>query len=366
MMSLEIRLFGAFRVRDRARGATHPLAGKVRDLFAYLLLQRESTHAREHLAGLFWGDSDDEKARHCLNTTLWRLNRTLIAIGDSSHQHLRIDARNIGFNVASDCWIDVVEFETRCNWAEKMDSADSEQKANLYRQAVSFYDGDLLTDCYEDWCVIERERFRCMYARALKWLVTYYAGERDYATAIDYARRSLACDPLHEEVHRQLIQMYLALGQPADALRQFRSCEEVIRCELAQDLMPETRALLPQITGFAAKAPLVSAHRESSPQMPLADIPDHDPMRTLMAATTCLRDAFETLEAGRGSLQRAFLLLQDAVQGMSEASARSDDRVGWHRYMSQISQARDILAMLGRSMDGEAAISRQAGIRLVQ
>src|ERR1700709_2549213 len=155
MGTLEITLFGTLDVQ-RA-GDTHALflSGKVKQLFAYLLLNRHTNHPREHLAGLFWGDEDDRRARHCLNTALWRLNRILSHPQLHTTADLRIDAQSIGFNTASNYWLDVDEFETRCTLAEQIGPDAPIEQAELYRQAVACYPADLLVDCYEDWCLIE-------------------------------------------------------------------------------------------------------------------------------------------------------------------------------------------------------------------
>lgn len=367
MTSLEIRVFGSLRLQDRETGAIRPLNGKVRDLFSYLLVAREVVHSREQLAGLFWGDRDDEKARHCLNTTLWRLNRLLASAGASNH--LRIGAYTIGFNTVSDCWIDVVEFETRCNWAEATGNTAPEQQALLYSQAVAFYDGDLLTDCYEDWCVIERERLRCLYSRALKWLITYHIARNDYAPAIEYARRALICDPLYEEVHRQLMQMYLAMGQPTDALRQYRACEEIVRRELAQEPMPETQAFLGQILGLTPKlAASGSTHAPARSGRPEPAIPyERDPADTLAAAATQLCDAAEALQYSHGQLRRVSALLQDTIRDVSNTISALEDKMIWKQCSAQLSRASDALAVIAESLDGAPrAVGTQAPIRLVQ
>ena len=367
MTSLEIRVFGSLRLQDRETGAIRPLNGKVRDLFSYLLVAREVVHSREQLAGLFWGDRDDEKARHCLNTTLWRLNRLLASAGASNH--LRIGAYTIGFNTVSDCWIDVVEFETRCNWAEATGNTAPEQQALLYSQAVAFYDGDLLTDCYEDWCVIERERLRCLYSRALKWLITYHIARDDYAPAIEYARRALVCDPLYEEVHRQLMQMYLAMGQPTDALRQYRACEEIVRRELAQEPMPETQAFLGQILGLtpnlAASGPPHAPARSGRPE---PTIPyERDPADTLAASAAQWCDAAEELQYSHGQLRRVSALLQDTIRDVSNTISALEDKMIWKQCSAQLSRASDALAMIAESLDGAPrAVGTQAPIRLVQ
>jgi DNA-binding SARP family transcriptional activator len=366
--SLEIRVFGSLRLQDRETGIVRPLNGKVRDLFSYLLVARDVVHSREQLAGIFWGDRDGEKARHCLNTTLWRLNRLLAATGTSNH--LRIGAYNIGFNVASDCWIDVVEFETRCNWAEATGNTSPQQQALLYSQAVTFYDGDLLTDCYEDWCVIERERLRCLYARALKWLISYHLSRKEYAPAIEYARRALACDPLYEEVHRQLMQIYLALGQPTDALRQYRACEEIVRRELAQEPMPETQAFLGQILGLAPNLAVVNPNSAPVAAAPVAAARTAGYGRdadALAAAAAQLCQAAETLEHSHGQLRRVSILLQDTIREVSGTIAALEDKVLWKQCSAPLSRASDALTVIAESLDSAPRVIGASGsIRLVQ
>ena len=43
----------------------------------------------------------------------------------------------------------IAEFESRVALADNASTSD--QQAALYRQAITFYSGDLLTDCYEEW-----------------------------------------------------------------------------------------------------------------------------------------------------------------------------------------------------------------------
>jgi len=254
MSAVRIRLLGGFELEFENQRTQRFPSRKARDLFAYLVLHRNSLHSREQLAGLFWGDVDDEHARRSLNTALWRARQMLPALHqDAAAQHvLRVTPREIGINNASKVWIDAAEFESRCALAEQ--SADREQQIALYAQAVSFYQGDLLPDCYEDWCIVERERLQYRYLGALSRLVRHHSAAGDHQLAIGYANRILACDPLREEVHRDLIRFHLAAGQTAAAVRQYRACEEVLRSELGTEPLPETRQILAAALAAPARA----------------------------------------------------------------------------------------------------------------
>lgn len=242
MSTLEIRMFGTMSLERDGHPLNHVPSRRVRDLLSYLLLGRDSAHSREHLAGVFWGDLEISRARHSFNTALWRLRRLLEHEGRGS-DYLHVDSRHVGFNVGSDFRLDVAEFEHRCDWAAQIENHSASKAADLYRQAVDLYRGDLLTDCYDDWCLVERERLRRLYLQALDNLLAFHSARGDLMQAIDLAARILKSDPLREEVHRDLIELYAAAGQPAAALRQYRLCETTLRRELGIEPMPETQAL---------------------------------------------------------------------------------------------------------------------------
>lgn len=308
MGTLEIRLFGVFQIDRDGRSLLRSSSRRVRDLFCYLLLNRDQPQAREQVAGILWGDLDDRRARNCLNTALWRL-QTALSESASGTPYLTVDAQRMRVNLASDIWIDVVEFEARCAWAAQTPPDNPEQRAAFYRQAVELYTGDLLVDCFEDWCIIEREHLQHLYLHALGWLLGWHSSTGQLDQAIDCGRRILAIDPLREEVHRDLIQLYLDAGQRAAALRQYRACESAIRRELGVEPMPETRALLQGIVG-PVDLP-VSQH-----PAPLHRVRPHDPEvgEDLVAALSRLRDAGSAFDAARHQLAGAVALVEEALR----------------------------------------------------
>ena len=292
--TLRITLFGSLHLERDGQPLDRFPSRKVRDLFAYLVLNRHTSHPREVLAGLLWGDADDDRARHSLNTTLWRLNGVL---GDQAARCLRVTAQEIGFFPPSEHWLDVAEFESRCALAARATAA--EEQAILYGQAVSFYRGDLLPDCYEQWCSLERDRLQVVYLRALSCLVGYHRERGEHDAAIDCARRILSVDVLREEVHRDLMQLYLAARQPSAALRQYRQCEDILQRELAVTPDRATQALLSRI---------LAADREQS--QPALEALAHEP-----GATPLLAELARELAASAA-------LLREAVDAFNQVQAR--------------------------------------------
>src|SRR5215470_5087532 len=74
---------------------------------------------------------------------------------------------------------------------------------------------------------------------------------QDYAGAIGYAQDILDRDALREDVHRELMRLFLLNGQRAMALHQFEICRGALRKELAIEPMRETLAVYQRIADSA-------------------------------------------------------------------------------------------------------------------
>lgn len=61
--------------------------------------------------------------------------------------------------------------------------------------------------------------------------------------AIEFVRRILFYNPLHEESHQRLMRLFVQAGDYASALQQYRQCAEILERELGLKPMPETEAL---------------------------------------------------------------------------------------------------------------------------
>ena len=298
MAHVEIRLFGPLSILREGQPITTLQGRKGRDLLSYLALRHAVPHSREQLAALFWGDRDEKHARHCFNTALWRLQTALDSGGSAVGHWLRVDGQTVTFCPDATITVDVVEFEQRCGLADGLSPAEADRQAALWRSAIDLYRGDLLTDCYEDWCLADRERLQRRYVRSLRRLVQYYRQRGEFGLAIDDAQRILACDPLREEVHRDLIHLYIAAGQPTAALRQYRACLDALKRELGVAPMEETTLLVQHL--------LYGSARGSEEPAPAAILPAGPPhalsgslgegVEMMLQVCQQLRDIASTLE----------------------------------------------------------------------
>src|SRR5688572_11726531 len=144
---LEVRLIGKFDIQCDGKPVT--VSSRVaQSLFAYLILNAGTSYRREKLAGMFWPDATEEKARAYLRHELWRIRKALSS--QSKDEYLFADDINISFNPSAEYSVDVTALE---NVSE---IASGKELMN----ALSAYQGELLPGFYNDWIVLAREHMQ--------------------------------------------------------------------------------------------------------------------------------------------------------------------------------------------------------------
>jgi len=112
---------------------------------------------------------------------------------------------------------------------------------------ITLYQGDLYAGIYSDWCLVERERLAQRHLQALDKLMQCHIGRNDFEMAIEVGQSILSIDPLHEEVHRNLIFSYGRLSRRSEAAAQFQLCADRLMLELKVFPMPETVRVYQQV-----------------------------------------------------------------------------------------------------------------------
>lgn len=255
MPPLRIQLFGGLRLTRGGSELPSFPTQKSRDLFAFLALNGTRRYPRDVLMGRFCGDAPERVARKHLRTDLWRI-RTVVEQGAARGSCLHVEGDQVAFNIDGGHWVDVDVFERRLDAAgPDRGGALAAEGAEALREAVALYGGDLLDGVYDDWCLFERERLRLRYVTALERLMRHHGERGDWAEAALHGQRLLACDPLREHVHRDLMRFYAHMGDPAAALRQFAVCERLLRQELDAEPTRETLAVRDEIRAGVHRPP---------------------------------------------------------------------------------------------------------------
>ena len=223
---LEVRLSGTFDIKYDGKPVTIS-SRAAQSLFAYLIVTAGTFHRREKLAGIFWPDATEEKARAYLRHEIWRIRNVI-----PSSNLLLSNSFGITFNSSIDYWLDVQALE-------KLTEAASTD--NLMA-ALANYERELLPGFYEEWIVIEREHLQSVYEHKMARLLELLESQKRWQDILDWAEQWILFGHTPETAYQALMSTYDALGDRAKVASTYERCVQALR---VLDLEPseQTRAL---------------------------------------------------------------------------------------------------------------------------
>ncbi len=307
-----VRLFGTPNISYDARPVRF-VAPRSLPLFAYLVLNRDRSIARDQLAYQFWPDVSESEARANLRRHLHRINKALYEV--SAQRWLAANDKVVGLDPQLPLELDVVRLEAACS------------DPTLAEGAVEIYTGDLFEGCEDEWLIPHRERLRTAHLQMLFGLIDRYRGERRFSEAIALSQRVLHLDPFREDAVRTLMSLHYESGDRSSALADFAAFRERLHMEFGADPMRETQSLHEAIRRYAAvDAPQTDDRPSVERSMPFAGRTDEiDALRTAwrQAARGKGRVAVVSGEAGIGKTR----LLRE----FATIAEREGARVLWGR-----------------------------------
>ncbi len=232
-------LFSQLRVYEGDRPVTG-LRGKARALLAYLAYHKSDPHPRDVLCEAIW-PSEEVDSRHCLSMALGQLRKGLDASAViADRESVRLAETEVS--------TDVGDFEAELRAADRAPNAAA--RACLLRRAVDLYTGPLLRDVHDHWVLSAAGWWRERHTKTMIRLVDDLCELGASDTALDDDLRGPGADPSPDAIHRQVILLYAARGDPGTALRYYRELKERFEREKLP-LTSETRELSERIaTGW--------------------------------------------------------------------------------------------------------------------
>lgn len=211
---------------------------------------------RSKVSRTLWLDSCDDRAKASLRSALWRTPSPEGApVLLASATHLQLNP--------------LVEVDFRATIARARSILDAATPAiaaiDVARELCSFGD-DLLPGWYDDWVIMERERFHQLRLQALDDVgEALYAGGR-LADALQVALATVQAEPLRETSHRLAVRVHLKQGNVAEAIRQYRRYAQLLAEELGAAPSQVMLSLIGPCLGRRILAPaqvVAGPHREA-------------------------------------------------------------------------------------------------------
>ena len=210
-------------------GTTITLPRPCQRVLALLALHNRPLD-RSFVAATLWLEARDDRAAGNLRSALWRLRQ-------SGHELLRVAGPQL--RLAPSITVDLHGASARAH--RLLDSPQHLEDDDLDESPLL---SDLLPDWYDEWLLVERERFRELRLRALESLGDQLAAAGRQGRAIECVLAAIKGDPLRESSHRALIRIYLAEGNQAEAIHQYHLYRDRLNGQLGLDPSSEMAELV--------------------------------------------------------------------------------------------------------------------------
>jgi DNA-binding SARP family transcriptional activator len=228
--SVELRLMNGFELHRDGDAISLPMS--VQRLLAFLAFQTRPVQ-RVYVAGKLWLDVPEERAFASLRSALWRANQPGVPLVVAVNSQLALDP---GVRV------DLREASRQAYRLIDGSAGDDVSFAGFTLTA------ELLPDWYDDWLLIEREKYRQLRLHALEALAVRLTELARYGEAAETALAAIAGEPLRESAHRVLIRVHLAEGNPSEALRHYKLFRDLLFAELGFAPSEQLEALVEGLT----------------------------------------------------------------------------------------------------------------------
>ena len=348
--SLQIRLLGWLELTWNGEPCPLPSSPNVRSLLAYLVFHHDHPISRDRLAGIFWPERPDARARRALSQALWQMRSALGQVAD----HLTAESQDVTFELRAGDRLDVTEFE------QLVDVADLWSLV----AAVDLYRADFLEGIYDDWALLERERLRELYLGALGRLIVLHKQQGGYEQALAYAQRLVAADPLQEEAHCEVMRLYHLLGRSQEALEQFADLSDLMEKEMGTSPTPVTVTLYQEIAAMLEDAAAIPPYLPIAvPPPPLLHDLSHLPLVGRIEERTTLLSVLQPTAQGQASIA---LVEGDAGVGKSRLVDEIISDARWRGFQIGVAKAEHLTASAPYQSLRDALVPLLGPLRIAQ
>ncbi|WP_158602396.1 response regulator [Cohnella endophytica] len=229
-----VRCLGTFETRGTDGSLLNWPTRKTEELFAYFLAYPKRLTDKWQLADLLWPETEETRSLHSLHNTIYRLKKVLKEAGIE----VELTHTNEGYLFeASPAFSDLGQmrdFMARMTKVYGNNASEAEQRFRSYR-------GSLFGGKDYPWSASTVSEAASHYASLARLLTAWYRERGDPASAKETLRVYLGQAPLDEEIHGELLRLYLEAGETGSFLRHYDSYERLLAEELGIEPPEELR-----------------------------------------------------------------------------------------------------------------------------
>jgi DNA-binding SARP family transcriptional activator len=219
-------------------GVRQKVAHRQQRLITALALLGE--RPRTFLSGLLWPDSSEAQAAVGLRVSIWHINHELPGLLDAD------GTTDVSVALGEHVLVDITDLQRELQ-APGAELSDSYPRWERLRTA------ELLPGWYEDWILVEQERFRALRTAALDSIASYHLSQGNTEETKAASKLAIALEPFRESSYRLLIQAHLATGDLVSALKTYRSFSADLRQEFGVGPSPSLVKLIAGAVGDSGR-----------------------------------------------------------------------------------------------------------------
>lgn len=248
---IEVFAFGKGHVLVNGQPITNWDGALPRNLFFFFLDRPLVT--RDEIFEVFWPALSVKEATNVFHVTKRKITERINMKVQQSGS-FELTQYNSGFYLPSD---KVVRHYDVSDFVESVEKAliatDEREQQYLFARAIDLYKAPFLQTIEMEWVVKRREDLRMMYAQALVGMGRLCAGDGDDRRALGFLTRALKETPEREDIHRQVMSLYVKLGMVDDAVTQYQYLSEYLKTNLHIGPSRETISLYEMFTAKGSK-----------------------------------------------------------------------------------------------------------------
>jgi DNA-binding SARP family transcriptional activator len=202
---------------------------------------------RDEIFETFWPDLSVKEATNVFHVTKRKISER---IGMKVHEpgSYELTQYTSGFYIPSTKVVrhyDAVDFREAIERA--LIASNEREEENLYRRAIDLYKAAYLQTINMHWVEERRGSLRELYSQALIGMGRINKLRHDNERALGFFTRALRETPGREDIHREVMSLYITLGMHEDARAQYQHLEKMLKSELSIKPSRETQELYEMI-----------------------------------------------------------------------------------------------------------------------
>jgi two-component SAPR family response regulator len=223
---LEVYAFGRGHALVNGQPITNWDGALPRNLFFFFLDHLLVT--RDEIFQTFWPDLNVKEATNVFHVTKRKITER-ISMKVVEGGNYELTQYNSGFYLPSDKVVrhyDVGDFQSAVERA--IIASNEKEELALYLQAIDLYRAPFLQTVEMPWVQDRREHLRQLNSQSLIGVGRIWKRRQNDQQALGFFTRALKEVPEREDIHREVMAIYLRLGMVEDARRQYRRLEQVL------------------------------------------------------------------------------------------------------------------------------------------